>query len=213
MTHRIGQEIAMTQPPVPGRGAGAEPAPGAGLPGGAGGRRERDPRLAAFAEGGPGDTCPPDAALAGMLEELSGPDWRCAGAADDELIGLLGRWQAAESWAAAGKLGVVRELIRRRARPGIRGQDSPVHGDLPDAWEEGLGHEISAALGVSLRTADKLTALAWDLQARLPGIGALLAGGTIDALKARIIAAELSVLDDEQAAAAEAMIVDQLAGK
>src|SRR5262245_60846677 len=208
----------MTQPPVPGRGAGAQPAPDAGLPGGGrrggvGGRRGRDPRLAAFAQGGPGDTCPPDAELAAALEELSGPDWRCDGATDDELIGLLGRWQAAESWAAAGKLGVLRELIRRRARPGIRGQAVPVHGDLPDAWEEGLGHEISAALGISLRTADKLTGLAWDLQARLPGTGALLARGTIDALKARIVSAELSVLDDQQAAEAEAMIVDQLAGK
>src|SRR5215470_5659522 len=66
-------------------------------------------------QGGPGDSCPPDAALAVTLQELSGPDWRCAGATDDELAGLLGRWQAVESWAAAGKLGVVRELIRRRA--------------------------------------------------------------------------------------------------
>src|SRR5215468_9418954 len=142
----------MAQPPVPGRGAGADPAPGAGLPGGgAGGRREPDPRLAAFAEGGAGDSCPPGAALAVMLQELSGPEWRCDGADDDELAGLLGRWQAVESWAAAGKLGVARELIRRRARPGIRGQDPPVHGDLPDAWEEGLGHELSGALAVSLR--------------------------------------------------------------
>src|SRR6516162_1327892 len=140
----------MTQPPVPGRGAGAEPPPGAGLPGGgAGGRPGRDARLAAFAQGGPGDSCPPGAALAVMLEELSGPERRCDGADDDELIGLLGRWQAAESWAAAGKLGVVRELIRRRARPGIRGQAVTVHGDLPDAWEEGLDHEVSAGLGIS----------------------------------------------------------------
>ena len=188
----------MTQPPVPGRGAGAEPAPGTGLPGGAGGgRRERDPRLAAFAQGGPGDTSPPGPALAVTLEELSGPGWRCDGATDDELVGLLGRWQAAESWAAAGKLGVVRELIRRRARAGARGQDAPVHGDLPDAWEEGLGHEVSAALGISLPAADKLAGLAWDLHARLPGIGALLARGELDALKARIIADELSVLGDE----------------
>src|SRR6266567_3233858 len=138
----------MTQPPVPGRGAGAEPGRGAGLPGGgaggrlpgggAGGRRERDPRLAGFAQGGAGDACPPGPGLAVALEELSGPDWRCPGATDDELIGLLGRWQAVESWAAAGKLGVVRELIRRRARPGARGQGVPMHGDLPDAWEEGL---------------------------------------------------------------------------
>ena len=53
----------MTQPPVPGRGGGAEPAPGAGLPGGAGGRRGRDPRLAEFAHGA-GDTCPPGPGLA-----------------------------------------------------------------------------------------------------------------------------------------------------
>src|SRR5215470_6458166 len=208
----------MAQPPVPGRGAGAEPAPGAGLPSGgrrgdAGGPRGRDPRLAAFARGGPGDVCPPDAELAAALEELSGPDWRCAGATDDQLVGLLGRWQAVESWAAAGKLGALRELIRRRARPGIRGQAVPMHGDLPDAWEEGLGHEISAALGISLRSADQLTGLAWDLWARLPGIGAMLARGELDALKARIVSDELSVLDDEQAAQAEKLIVDQLAGK
>src|SRR5262249_42671712 len=208
----------MTQPPVPGRGAGAQPAPDAGLPGGGrrgcvGGRGGRDRRLAAFAQGGPGDTCPPDAELAAALDELSGPDWRCDGAADDELIGLLGRWQAVESWAAAGKLGVLRELIRRRARPGIRGQAVPMRGDLPDAWEEGLGHEISAALGVSLRSADQLTGLAWQLRARLPGIGAMLAAGTIDLLKARIISDELSVLDDEQAAQAEKLILGELAGK
>src|SRR5215831_16559844 len=208
------EEQLMTQPPVPGRGAGAEPAPGAGLPGGdAGGRRGRDPRLAAFAKGGAGDTCPPGPGLAVTLQELSGPGWRCAGATDDELIGLLGRWQAVESWAAAGKLGVVRELIRRRARPGLRGQDAPVHGDLPDAWEEGLGHEISGELAVSLRSADQLADLAWRLRARLPGIGEKLADGTIDYLKAKIVASELSVLNDEQAAAAEKLILDELAGK
>src|SRR5215467_7085717 len=122
-------------------------------------------------------------------------------------------WRAVESWAAAGKLGALRELIRRRARPEIRGRAVPMHGDLPDAWEEGLGHEISAALGISLRSADQLTGLAWDLWARLPGIGAMLARGELDALKARIVSDELSVLDDEQAAQAEKLIVDQLAGK
>jgi hypothetical protein len=62
------------------------------------------------------------------LDELSGPQWRCDGATDDELIGLLGRWAAAESWVAAAKLGVLRELIRRRAVP-IPGTMRP--GGLP----------------------------------------------------------------------------------
>ena len=172
----------------------------------------RDPRLARFAEGGRGDVCLPGPELAATVAELSGPEWRCAGATDDELIGLLGRWDAIGSWAEAGKLGVVRELLRRRARPGLGG-GPPVHGDLPDQWDEGAGHEVSAALAISLRSADNLTAFAWDLQARLPGIGAALADGTLTPLKARIISDELKVLDDEHAAQAEKLILDQLDGQ
>ena len=174
--------------------------------------RQRDPRLAGFADGGPGDTCRPSGELAAMIAELSGPEWRCADATDDELIGLLGRWDAVGSWAEAGKLGVVRELLRRRARPGLGGVPS-VHGDLPDQWEEGAGHEVSAALNISLRSADNLTAFAWDLQARLPGIGAALAAGILSPVKARIISDELKVLDDEHAAQAEKLILDQLDGQ
>jgi hypothetical protein len=147
-----------------------------------------------------------------VVAELSGPEWRCAGATDEELIGLLGRWDAIGSWAEAGKLGVVRELLRRRARPGLGG-GPPAHGDLPDQWEEGAGHEVSAALAISLRSAGNLTAFAWDLQARLPGVGAALAGGTLTPLKARIISDELKVLDDEHAAQAAKLILDLLDGQ
>jgi len=98
---------------------------------------QRDPRLAEFAEDGAGDTYLPGPELAAMVAELSGPEWRCAGATDDELIGLLGRWDAIGSWAEAGKLGVVRELLRRRAHQGLGGGPS-MHGDLPDRWDEGL---------------------------------------------------------------------------
>ena len=66
---------------------------------------------------------------------------------------------------------------------------------------------------ISLRSADNLTAFAWDLQARLPGIGAALAAGTLTPLKARIISDELKVLDDEHAAHAEKLILDQLDGQ
>jgi hypothetical protein len=208
----------MVQPPVPERGPGAEPGHDGGLSGGMPGasgvpdtaRGCRDLRLADFAEGGAGDTSPPGAGLGAALEELSGPGWHCDGATDDELIGLLGRWAAMESRAAAGKLGVVRALIRRRGLPGLGKQ---MHGDLPDAWDEGAGHEVSGALRISLPAADKLIDLAWTLQARLPGIGAKLADGTTDYVRAKIIAEETAVLDDEQVAQAEALILKQMAGK
>ncbi len=201
----------MTQPPPPGHGPGPEPGRDLGASGGTpGGQPGRDPRLAGFAQHGPADTCPPGPALAALVADLSGPQWRCDGATDDELIGLLTRWAAVESWAAAGKLGVTRELLRRRAVP-IPGTIAP--DGLPEVWDDGTGHEVAAALAISLPGADKLANVAWTLQARLPRIGALLADGTIDYVKAGIIVKELFVLDDAQAAAAEALIADQLAGK
>jgi len=216
----------MTQPPPPEREPAEEPVRDSGVPGGGadvpggdvpgGGPQApdeiRDLRLAGFVKDGPGDTCPPSATLAAVVEHLSGPERRCEGATDDELIGLLGRWDSLEAWAAAGKLGVMRELIRRRGRRGLGGYE-PMHGDLPDQWHEGLAHEVSMGLGLSIRGADKLTCFAWDLQARLPGIGAALASGVISEWKARLISDELAVLDDEYAAEAEKLILDQIAGQ
>jgi len=208
----------MSQPPIPGPGQGEEPVPGARPPAdphgttdapavGGPGQDAGALRLEDFAEGGRGDGCLPGAGLAVVLDALCGPDQRCPGADDDELIGLLGRWAAVEAWAAAARLGVVRELIRRAGRGG----QAP--GDLPARWDHGAGHEVAAALHLSLSAADKVIELAWALRARLPGIGAALADGTIDYLKATIIARELSVLDDEHAAQAEALILAELAGK
>src|SRR6516225_5626401 len=190
----------MSQPPVPGHGLGEEPARGSRLPS----------DLAAVPGPPRLDTCPPGPALVAALDELSGPQWRCDGTTDDGLIGLLGHWAAAESWAAAAKLGVLRELIRRRAVP-IPGTMRP--GGLPEVWDKGTGHEAAAALGISLQAADKLLDLAWTLEARLPGTGARLAAGTISCTTAKIIADELSVLDDARAAEAEKLVLADVAGK
>jgi hypothetical protein len=204
----------MSQPPIPRPGPGEEPVQGPRLPVDPNGTPDTGGslRLEDFIEGGLGDACLPGPQLAVVLDALCGPDQRCPGAEDDELIGLLDRWAAVEAWAAAAKLGVVRELIRRRADP-PRWPGGQPPGDLPRRWDEGTGHEVAAALHLSLPAADKMIELAWALRARLPGIAAALANGIIDYVKATIIVKELAVLDDEHAAQAEALILAELAGK
>src|SRR5262249_59247413 len=115
--------------------------------------------------GGAGDSRPPSAALAVALEGASGPEWRCSGATRDELFGLLRRWQALESWAAAGRLGVLRALVREDDQPLPGGG---YHGGLPEGWTKSLTHEVALALSMPAVSAERLMWLAWDLQARLP---------------------------------------------
>jgi hypothetical protein len=194
-----------------GTGEEPEPAPGLlgqGVPGGS--PLDRDLRLPGFARHGEWDTCAPSAALAVALEAASGQEWRCPGATRDEMLGLLRQWQAVESWAAAAKLGVLRALIREDDEPLPGGG---YHGDLPDGWTKSLTHQVALALSMPAGSADKLMWLAWNLHALLPGTGALLAGGDLTLAKARAVDGALNLLSDQDAAAAEAMIVPELPGK
>src|SRR6266404_3727033 len=140
----------MAEGPAPGSGRGEDPA-GRGTPDGtprdgdhAGGQgaggTPRPARRSArgFAEGGPLDKAPPGAALTRVLDQASGPQRRCEGADDDEVAGMLGRWEASEAWCASAKLGVIRALIRRRALPGY---EPAKPGGLPGAWQQGLTQE------------------------------------------------------------------------
>ncbi len=61
--------------------------------------------------GGAWDTALPGPALAGSADATAGADRGYAGTSDDELIGVLGAWARIESWAAAGRLSAVAELI------------------------------------------------------------------------------------------------------
>ena len=196
----------MAENPAPGSGRGEDPAGGpvpGGRPHGGDGARE-------FASGGPLDGAFPGAALTQDLDRASGPARRCEGAADDEIAGMLGRWEATEAWCASAKLGVIRALIRRRERPGA----GPARrGGLPGGWVEGLTREVSCELAVSLRAADALISLAAALDTRLVLTREALDAGVISLAKTRIIAEATAVLDDDRAAAAETLIAGQLAGK
>jgi hypothetical protein len=87
------------------------------------------------------------------------------------------------------------------------------HGDLPDEWSQSLRHELAAALACSTQSAETTAWLAWEQQARLPGIGLLLDGGTLTFAKARAVVETFKYLTDADACRAEALILDQLAGK
>ena len=175
----------MAEDPAPDRGRGEDPA-GGPAPG--------------FAAGGPLDTALPGAALTQDLDQASGPVRSCAGASDDEAFGILGGWEATEAWSAAAKLGVIRELTRRRTEPGPDGR-------LSSACVDGLVLEISNQLSISKRAAGGLIDLAADLEARLVLTGKALATGVISLAKVRIIAEATAALDD--AAAAEALAANQ----
>lgn len=192
-------ENAARNPGLPGMHSGSGSG-GAGLP-------LRDEELTGFAPGGAWDVCPPSAALAAALEGASGEEWRCPGATHDELIGLLRQWAALESHAAAGRLGVLRALMREEDLPPNGGH----HGDLPDGWSKSLTREVALALATSARGAEHMMWLAWDLQARLPGIGQLLADGTLNYGKAKAIGEELNLLTDPEAEQAERLILARLA--
>jgi uncharacterized protein DUF222 len=165
---------------------------------------------AGFAHGEGWDAAPPSAVLAAALEAAAGPEALYEGADTDALVGIVRQWAAVESWAAAGMLGALRAMMREdgEGRPLLRRRV-----DLPDGWDDSLNYEVAGALAMGPVSAGNLAGLAWALGMRLPGIGALLADGTLTRAKARLIAATFEPLDDGEAARAEALILPEVAGK
>jgi hypothetical protein len=177
------------------------------LEGTLGAAKEREELLAGFARGGVWDKHPPGPELAVALARAAGPDWRCAVATGEEMIGLLRGMAALQSWAGAGLLGMIRALIRDDDEAFL---GRPRHGDLPDEWDESLVHEIALALAVSAPSAGKTARAAWELGARLPGIELLLRDGTLDLPRARLVAEVFEDLSDENARKAEELLIPRL---
>ena len=185
-------------------GTGKAPGPRRWLP------SARDLLLAGLTRAGGWDRCPPAPDQALAVEEACGADWSCPGARHEELTALLGRWQALESWAAAGKLGVLRALIGEEQWPALAGT---VRAGLPQEWSKSLTCEVALTLGMSAMSADKLMWTAWDLKARLPGIGQRLADGKLTLAKARAVDDALAPLSGEDVIMAEELVLDRLAAE
>ena len=183
-----------------GSGPGGVPGGGGGVPG----------LLAGFEHGGAWDAAVPSAVLAAALEAAAGPDGLYEGAETGALVGIVRQWAAVESWAAAGLLAALRAMMREdgEGRPLLRRRS-----DLPEGWDDSLNYEVAAALAMGPVSAGNLAGLAWTLGTRLPGIGRLLADGTLTRAKAKLIVATFEPLNEDEAARAEALILHELAGK
>jgi hypothetical protein len=168
----------------------------------------RDLLLDAFAQGDAAEWLRPNAWFGMVVSDLSGADGSCPGASDGEVFGLLSAWAAQDAWGSARKLAVLRELIRRHPKPGCQVGEP----GRPAQWDEGLANEVALQLGISVVGAQKVLILAWDLEARIPGIGRALATGRLDIGRVRMLHDELAVLTDPgHVAEAEAMILAGLA--
>ena len=96
---------------------------------------------------------------------------------------------------------------------GARRRPAPTTATCRRPGRASLRYELAGALACSTQSAESTASLAWQLGARLPGIGARLDDGTLTGPKARAVAETFEQLTDPDAAAAEALIADQLAGK
>jgi hypothetical protein len=148
---------------------------------------------AAFAPGMIFDVLPGCAQLA-VAADAAAEDDGFAGISEAELIGIMCAWDRVEAHAAARKLAAVAELDRRNVKP----EDAEFTAD-----------QIANALGESRFRADELTGTAGHLDTRLPGTRAALRDGTVSLGKARLIATATGLLDEAEAAAAEAGVLDR----
>ena len=148
---------------------------------------------AAFGPGMVFDVLPGCAQLAVAADAAAGDD-EFAGISEAELIGIMCAWDRVEAHAAARKLAAIGELSRRNPEPG-------------DA--EFTADQVACALGESRFRAGELTGTAGHLDTRLPGTRAALRDGTVSLGKARIIAAATGLLDEAEARAAEAGVLDR----
>src|SRR5438105_3752750 len=157
---------------------------------------EPSSRAAAFGPGMVLDVLPGCAGLAVAADAAAGEDGRFGGVSEAELVGVVCGWDRVEAHAHARKLAAVAELARRN--PGAL-----------DA--EFTADELAHALGESRARADSLIGMAQAFGTRLPGTAAALEDGTISRYKAEIIARATVLLEDEEARAAEAEVLDRAA--
>jgi hypothetical protein len=164
---------------------------------------------AGFTSGGSLGTRAPDALLAGLADAAT-RDGHLAGLSDDELIDVMGAWRRLQAWSSSGLMAAVAELTRRRPADGT---PPAAPGQFPEQISEFAVDEVAAALTLTARAADTLSAVALDLETRLPVTARALHEGLIDDPQVRLIADMTRSLSDADAARVEALIFPAAAGQ
>jgi hypothetical protein len=149
---------------------------------------------AGFGPGMPLDVLPGCAQLVVAADAAAGDEDRFDGVSEAELIGVVCAWDRVEAHAAARKLAAIAELDRRNPEP----EDAEFTAD-----------QVANALGESRNRADELMGTAGQLDSHLPGTKAALRDGVLSLGKARIIITATSLLDPDEAAVAEAGVLDR----
>ena len=153
------------------------------------------------------DQVRPGPLLASLLAETD-----LSAVSDDDLVGAVRAAYRLQSWAAALEVEATTLLVRRcQTWRGVAPDGEQVPEESVSA-ELMAAVEIGCALDLAPQTARGKVVLARAL-VRVPATRAALAAGTIDLVKARMVAEELRPLGDEQAGEVEARIVPQGAGK
>jgi hypothetical protein len=162
------------------------------------------PAGARFGGGGVLDGLEPGAALAGFAQDAVAGG--LSQLSDDELVGVLRAWRRLASWAVAGELAAVAELSTRwQAQATAGGLDAAGAMAAAEA-------ELACALTLTARSAQSLQDRAQALS-RLPATAAALTVGVIDDFRARVIADELTGLNESQARAVEVRLLTRAGGQ
>jgi len=161
---------------------------------------------AQFATGMLMDVMPGGPELARFADEAVGPDDVFNGVSDDELLGVMCAWDRVAAHATARKYAAVAEVVRRRPAPGHAPQGEA---RMPQVWDEFTASELCAVLAQSRHDADEMLGLAHDLAVKLPGTLTAFRDGVLDEDKVLIIARAVAVLDQAEARAAEALVLDR----
>jgi hypothetical protein len=145
------------------------------------------------------------AADAALRDADGGPADGFGGVADHELIGLVCAFDRLEAHMAARKLVAIAEVFRRNPEDGFE----PEPGRMPAVVHEFTRDQLAFALGESRAAADALLTVAWHLATRLDGTLDALRDGVITRGKAELIVKLTQYLDDDEARAVEAKILDR----